>query len=160
LNESSIEQRGLGTLRPALDRIAAIGDRRALARELGSMLRADVDPLNATNFHTDYVFGLWVAQDLNEPEHRTAYLLQGGLAMPDREYYVGDSAKMIETRTKYQAHVVKVLDLAKLEHADEKAHRIADLETKMARVHATREESADVQRVRTWARADFANNAP
>ena len=150
MNEAAVEARGLATLQPMLDRMAAIADRGALARELGSMLRADVDPLNATEFHTDRLFGLWAAQDLNEPSRNTAYLLQGGLAMPDREYYLADNPKMAETRTRYRAHVVKVLGLAGIADADRKAQRIVDLETRIASVHARREDSADVHTAQAW----------
>ena len=61
--------RGEGPHAAAADarRIAAINDATALARELGGTLRADVDVLNATDFDTDNLFGLWVAQDLDDP---------------------------------------------------------------------------------------------
>jgi putative endopeptidase len=160
IDVASREARGVSRLKPTLDRIRAISDRRALAQELGSELRADVDPLNATNFHTDHLFGLWVAQDLNDPMHNAAYLLQGGLAMPDREYYVSDNPKMVDTRSKYSTHVTKVLQLAGIADADATAQRIIALETKIARVHAAREASEDVHNVKPWARADFDSHAP
>src|SRR5262249_6228832 len=141
MDEAAIEKRGLSTVTPILNRITAIADRRGLAKELGATLRADVDPLNATNFHTDHLFGLWVAQDFNEPTRNTAYLLQGGLAMPDREYYVSESPRMVETRTKYVSHVAAVLELAGIADAPAKAEQIAALETKIARVHSSLEAS-------------------
>ncbi|MEQ1633537.1 MAG: M13 family metallopeptidase N-terminal domain-containing protein, partial [Planctomycetota bacterium] len=112
LDERAIDTRGLTPLQPTLARIAAITDRRALARELGSMLRSDTDPLNFTNYYTDNLFGVFVAQDFNDPSHNTAYLLQGGLGMPDREYYVSETPKMAETRQRYAQHVSTMLRLA------------------------------------------------
>ena len=160
MNEAAIEARGITALKPQLDRIAAIADRRALARELGSALRADVDPLNATNFHTDRLFGLWVAQDVNDPTRNTAYLLQGGLAMPDRDYYLADSPHMKDIREKYAAHVATVLELAKIGDVQAKAQRIVALETKIARTHATREESGDVNKANNpWTRDAFSTKA-
>lgn len=94
MDESAIESKGLVPLKPHLDQIAAIRDKRELARALGESLRADVDPLNNTNFHTANLFGLWVAPDFNAPEHYTAYLLQGGLELPDRKYYLSDAENM------------------------------------------------------------------
>ena len=159
MDEAAIEKRGLSPLRPTLDRIAAMADRRALAQELGSMLRADVDPLNLTNFQTDRLFGLWVAQDFKQPTRNTAYLLQGGLVLPDREYYVAES--MGETRAKYATHVAAVLRLAGIADAQARAERIVALETKIARAHWTREESEDVHKAdNRWARADFDAKAP
>jgi putative endopeptidase len=161
MDEATIEKRGVDALKPELDRIAAIADRRALARELGGQLRADVDPLNATNFHTDRLLGLWVAQDFNDPSRNGAYLLQGGLAMPDREYYLGDSQAMKDVRAKYATHVAAVLKLANVKDAEATAQRIIGLETKIARVHATREESQDVHKANNpWTRAEFDKKAP
>ncbi len=48
--------------------------------------------LNATNLHTGNLFGLWVAQDLDDPAKYSPFLLQGGLGMPDREYYLDPSS--------------------------------------------------------------------
>src|ERR1700730_14363297 len=67
---------------------------------------------------------------------------------------------MVDTRTKYGAHVSKVIELAGLGDAQTKAQHILDLETKIARVHAPREDSEDVQKAKTWARADFERKAP
>ena len=163
MDDAAIEQRGLAPLTPVLDRVASIADRRALARELGGMLRADVDPLNATNYHTDNLFGLWVAQDFNQPTRNTAYLLQGGLTLPDREYYVSDSPRMKELRTAYLAHIATVLRLAGAADADaqSQAARVLALETRIARAHGTREQSVDVLKANNpWARDDFARKAP
>ena len=163
MDDAAIEQRGLAALTPTLERIAAITDRRALARELGGMLRADVDPLNYTNYYTTHLFGLWVAQDFNQPTRNTAYLLQGGLALPDREYYVGTSADMADIRTKYLEHVATVLRLAGASDADapQQARRVMALETKIAHAHGTREQSVNVLKANNpWARGAFATEAP
>ena len=161
MNEAAIEKRGLASINPLLDRIAAIGDKRGLAQVLGSQLRADVDPLNATNFYTDHLFGLWVAQDFNQPTRNTAYLLQGGLGMPDREYYLAQDATMQTTRAKYKTHIAAVLKLAGMADPSQAADRIFDLETKLARVHWTREQSGDITKTNAqWSQAEFAKKAP
>ncbi|HEY7171163.1 MAG TPA: M13 family metallopeptidase, partial [Vicinamibacterales bacterium] len=160
MDEAAIERRGLDGLKPELDRIAAIADRRGLADLFGRELRADVDPLNATNFYTDRLFGLFVAQDFNEPSRNTAYLLQGGLGMPDREYYLGQDAHMTDTRARYSAHVGAVLQLAGVRGAPALAGRIVELETKIARAHWSREMSSDVEKANNpWKRDDFAVKA-
>ena len=92
-------------IRDSLDAIAAIRDQRELARALGESLRADVDALNNTNFHTENLFGLWVAPGFNDAEHYSAYLLQGGLQLPDREYYLADSEHARQLRARYQTHI-------------------------------------------------------
>jgi putative endopeptidase len=161
MDDASIERRGIAPLKERLDRIAAIADRRALAVVLGESLRADVDALNNTDLYTDNLFGVWVAQDFNDPTRNTAYLLQGGLGMPDREYYVSEEEAMRATRTKYLAHVGTILSLAALPEPQQAADRTLELETKIARAHASREDSGDVQKANNlWRRAEFTQKAP
>jgi putative endopeptidase len=161
MNEAAIEARGLAPLQPQLDRIAAIADRTQLAAAFGDALRTDVDPLNATNMHTDRVFGLFIAQDFDEPARNTAYLLQGGIGLPEREYYLASDAHMAGLRTLYKTHIVKVLQLAKIASAESKAAAIFDLETKIATAHASRADSEDVHKANNpWPRAEFSTRAP
>ena len=161
LDEATIEKRGAAPLEPVLKDIAAIADRRALARWIGQSLRADVDPLNATNFYTDRVFGFWFAQDLNDPSRQVPYLLQGGLGLPDRDYYIEDGKEMDRVRAAYRTHLVNVLTLAKMPDPAATATRIYDFERKIAAVHWTRTQSADVAKANNhWARADFDKKAP
>ncbi len=102
IDEAAIEAAGLKPLQPALARVAAITDATSLSRYLGSTLRADVDVLNNTRFDTDHLFGLWVAQDLNDPTRYAAFLLQGGLGLPDRDYYLDATPRAQTQRTQYQ----------------------------------------------------------
>jgi putative endopeptidase len=161
MDEAAIETQGLRPLEPALARISAIADRKALAQVLGASLRADVDILNATNFYTDNIFGLWVAQDLSDPSRYAAFLLQGGLGMPDREYYLDSSVRMAAIRDKYQSHIALVLKLAHIADADAKATRIFDLEHRIAAAHWPRVDSEDVIKGNNhWTRRDFKTRAP
>ena len=160
MDEAGIEARGIAPLQPQLDEIAAIADKQALATELGSQLRADVDLLNATDYYTDRLFGLWVSQDLHQPDRNVPYLVQGGLGMPDRSFYL-DDGRMAELRTAYQAHVAKMLELAGIDDAAAKAERIVALETAIAKVHATQEQTNNVEAgANAWTAADFAAKAP
>lgn len=161
MDEKAIEARGLAPLKPTLSSIEAIGDRTALARYLGTTLRADVDVLNATNYHTSNIFGLWVAQDLDDPTRYAPFLLQGGLGMPERSYYLSASEGMVGVRAQYLAHVAAMLKLAGVADAAERAAAVLDLETRMAQAHASREASGDVLKGNNhWSRADFRTKAP
>jgi endothelin-converting enzyme/putative endopeptidase len=132
-----------------------------MTRALGAALRADVDPLNNTNFHTENLFGVWIAQGLNDPSHNTPYLLQGGLGMPDRAYYLTDSPKMAELRTKYQQHIAAMLKLAGYADSEARAAKVFALEMEIAKSHGSREDSADVLKANnTWTLKDFSANAP
>jgi len=161
LDEQAIEKKGLEPLRESLRAIEALADKRALAAWIGQHLRADVDPLNMTNFYTDRLFGVWVAQNLNDPSHNVPYLLQGGLGLPDRDYYVQRGSRMDGIRAAYRGHVASVLTLAGIDKADERAAAIFDLERRIANTHATRTESVDVHRANNpWAPEEFGRRAP
>ncbi len=161
LDTAAIEQAGLKPIQPLLAQVQALGDRKALSAFLGGTLRADVDAINATNLYTNNLFGLWVAQDLNDPSHYSAFLLQGGLGMPDRDYYLDPSPRMQAVRDQYRAHIARVLALAGEKDAEAKAARVLDLEHRIAEAHATREDSEEVKKGdNPWSRADFAVKAP
>ncbi|MET3134705.1 putative endopeptidase [Oxalobacteraceae bacterium GrIS 1.11] len=161
MDEAGIEAKGMAPLKPLLKEIAALADKSALARAFGASLRVDVDPLNNTNFFTENLFGLWVAQGLTDPAHNLPYLLQGGLGMPERAYYLSDSPKMVEQRAKYQAHMSAMLTLAGFADADARAARVYELERKIAQSHVSREDSEDVAKGNNpWRAADFAAKAP
>jgi putative endopeptidase len=161
LDEAAIEKLGAAPLKPELAAVAAIHDRQSLSAYLGSTLRADVDVLNTAQTYTDRLFGLWVAEDLADTSRYQPYLLQGGLGMPDREYYLSSSAKFAETRAKYEQHVAKMLALAGYPDAAAKAKRIVALETEIAKVHWPLSETNDVSKANVrWTQADFQAKAP
>ena len=163
MDEDAIEAKGIEPLKPSLARIAALSDAGGLARELGAALRADVDVLNNTHLHTGNLFGLWVAQDLTDPSRYSPFLLQGGLGMPDRDYYLDPSPRMAEIRVRYLEHIGAVLKLGGLAGSDgnARAARIFDLESRIAEAHAGLVETEDVRKGNNhWSREDFAKRAP
>jgi putative endopeptidase len=161
MNEQSIEAHGLADLKPHLDAINAIKNKQELARALGETLRADVDALNNTNFHTPNIFGLWTAPGFNDSDHYVAYLLQGGLELPDREYYLSDTPRMKEIRAQYQTHVAAMLKLAGISDGEARAARIVALEHSIAEKHWTLADNNDIHKANNaWKRADFPAKAP
>jgi predicted metalloendopeptidase len=161
LDEEAIEAKGLEPLRLTLAAIAAIDTRAVLARELGGRLRADVDVLNATNTYTPNILGLWVAQDLDDPERYVPFLLQGGLGMPDRDYYLEETPRMTTIRGQYREHIAAVLKLAGDADGAAQAERIFALEVRIARVHASRADTEDVLKGNNhWPRSEFGTRAP
>lgn len=161
MDEAALEAKGLAPLESHLKAIAAIHNKKELAVALGESLRADVDALNNTNFHTSHLFGLWVAPGFNDSDHYAAYLLQGGLQLPDRQYYLSDSEHMRDIRSKYQGHVSAMLKLAGFTDTDARAERIVALEHALAEKHLSLEENDDIHKANnTWKQADFAAKAP
>ncbi|MBL8770292.1 MAG: M13 family metallopeptidase [Phenylobacterium sp.] len=161
MDEARIEALGAAPLKQDLDRIAAIRTRRDLSAVIGATIRADTDALNATNYYTERPFGLWVAEDLDNTTRYRAYLMQGGLGMPDREYFLGDSPRFRELRAKYETHVANLLRLAGFSEPEARARRVVALETAIARVHVSVDQSSDVARSNTvWTRAELPAKAP
>jgi putative endopeptidase len=158
---AGIEQRGLAPLKPELDAIAALKDRKALSTMLGGNVRVDVDPLNATNFQTENLFGLWVSQALDKPDTTVPYVLQGGLGLPERDYYLSATPEMAKAREGYKAYLVKLFTLAGMRDPAARAARVFDLETKIAKAHTDIVTSQDVHKAdNPWKKADFAARAP
>ncbi len=161
MDAASIEQHGLAPLKPELARIHAIGSRADLARVLGSRLRADVDPINATQFHTEHLFGLFVTQRLEDPAQHIAYLLQGGVSMPSRDYYLSTDPHMTAFRAKYLDYVAALLKQAGIADSAAKAKTIVALETKIATAQESLLDSQDVHKANNlWRMADFPTKAP
>ena len=161
MDEAGIDAKGLKPLQSEFVAINGINDKKALARALGAQLRADEDPLNYTNYHTANFLGLWSAPGFEDPDHYMAYLLQGGIELPDREYYLSDSEAMRSLRDKYRAHVVTMLKLAQSSDAETRADRIIALEHAIAEKHWTLAEDQEVRKAdNPWKQADFATRAP
>ncbi|MEO7065289.1 MAG: M13 family metallopeptidase [Rhodanobacter sp.] len=161
MNKTAIAKQGLTPLKPELTAIDRIANRNDLARVLGSQLRADVDPINATNFSTEHLFGLFVTQGLEDPSHSVAYLLQGGLGMPNRDYYLATDKDMAGLREKYQSYIATQLKNAGMADADAKAKAIFGLETKIAKVQESLVDSEDVHKANNpWNVSAFSSKAP
>ena len=161
MDEKTINAKGGEPLQPYLKAIAGITNKKELAYAMGQTLRADVDALNNTNFHTNHLFGLWVAGGFNDPDHYAPYLIQGGVQLPDREYYVSTSEHMKDIRAKYQAHVSAMLKLAGFDNTDARAEKIVALEHAIAEKHTSLAENDDIHKANNvWKPADFEKNAP
>ena len=127
MDTGAIEKRGLQPVKPDVDRIEAIADKGALADAIGRSLRADEDPLNASNLHSENLFGIFVTQAFSDPSKTVPYILQGGLGLPDRDYYVSSDPAMVKLRGDYTPYVAKILAMAGLPNAQARAQKIVAL---------------------------------
>jgi putative endopeptidase len=161
MDTDGIEKRGLAPLQPELAAIAGLHDKAQLSAMLGANMRDDTDPINNTNFATENLFGLFVTQSMADPNKTVPYLMQGGLGLPDRDYYLSSTKDMVEIRDAYKAYVARLLGLAGVSDATARADRIFALETKIANIHASIVDSQDIHKSdNPWVRADFAKKAP
>ncbi|WP_159628407.1 M13 family metallopeptidase [Massilia puerhi] len=152
MNEAQRDTLGYKPLTGELSRIRGLKDKKGLP--------ALVAHLSKIGVSTPY--GIYVSQDMRESTKHATYLSQGGLGMPDREYYLKlDDAKLADIRAKYQVHVENILTLAGEKNAAAQAKAIVDFETELAKVQWTRVENRDpVKRYNKTDVAGLAKLAP
>jgi len=161
LNTDAIDRAGMAPAKADLDAISRIADKQQLSAAIGSTLRADTDPLNATNYHTENLFGIFVTQGLATAGEQLPYLMQGGIGLPERDYYLSADPKMVDTRNKYRTYVQTLLQDAGYPDPAGAAGRILDLETKIAKAHEPRDVSEDTGKgAQVWTRAELEQKAP
>jgi len=148
MDEARLEQLGIRPLKGELDRIAAIKDKAELPATFARLNRIGVTT----------PFGFYIHQDAKDSTRYVADLYQGGLGMPDRDYYLkADDAKLADTRAKYQQHVEKMLALSGDKNAAANAKAVVDLETELARVQWTKVENRDP--IKTYNKVEIAKLA-
>ncbi len=126
MDEAAIEALGTAPLKPHLEAIAKISDRTQLVRAFGAASRLGINT----------PVGAGPMQDLKNPEIFSVYVGQGGLGLPDRDYYVDlANPKFAEIRDKYVVHMTSMLRLAGITEPEAKAKAIFALETKIATLH-------------------------
>lgn len=158
MDEDDIEARMLTPLADEMGRIGAITNKASLSAYLGTTLNSEVDGLTA---NADHIFGMWVNQGFEDPDHNVVHFLQGGLGMPDRDNYIDPSPQMAELRARYQAHIAKVLRLAGMADSERRAARVLALENRIAQAFAPDADAADVfKQNNPWKQADFGVKAP
>ena len=159
MDEAAVEKRGLAPLQPQLDAIAQIKS----AKDLTPV----VAHLQFTFFRYSYtssmLFNAGSTQDPDDSEHVIADVDQGGLGMPDRDYYLKDDAKSKETREHYLQHVQRVFELIgdSPAAAKQNAETVMKLETAMAKASLSRVERRDPHKlVHKMKVADLVQLAP
>ena len=136
MDEARIEQQGVKPLQPELELIDAIKS----VDDIGPLM-AQLDRLGVAT-----PIGIFVAPDAKQSTQYALWFSQGGLGLPDRDYYLSDDAKLVGFRTKYREHVAKMLTLLGDAHAADEAARILALETAFAKIQWTRVANRDPQK--------------
>ncbi len=126
---------GIGPLQPELDRIAAISSHDDLPAYFA----------DATRRGYGMPFGLAQFADMKNPGFYGVYAFQGGLGLPEREYYFNDDEKSVALREQYVAHIEAMYGLAGFEGGAEAAQTIMALETRLAEQHMRKEDARDWQ---------------
>jgi putative endopeptidase len=154
MNTGLIETEGLKPLEPAFKRIDGLKDGHKLARLMGALeAEGSAAPL----------FGFGVEQDEKDSSKQIAGIGQGGLSLPDRDYYIVDNAHFKEIRKQYVEHVTKMFTLAgdAPEKAASEAAAVMEIETALAQASTSRTDMRDpANRYHVYTVADFQKLTP
>ncbi len=145
LDEARAEQLGLTPLTAQLAEIDALKTKTDLARYFARAFK-----MNLTNPVVGFIDG-----DAGDPTHEILYLFQGGLGMPDRDYYLKDEARLTQYRVQYLAFLTTVLKMAGDPSSQGSASDIFALERRIAQAHWTNVENRDA--VKTYNKVAIAD---
>lgn len=134
MNTEALDARGLEAVEPLMAEIAA------------AETHEDFAALFATLDHQS-MFGVGIIPDPADTTRYTVFVGQGGLGMPDRDFYLNEGERYDEYRAAYQLYIAQLFDLAGIEGGAEKAEAILALESRIAEVHWTQEQSRNIQAI-------------
>ncbi len=130
IDEKAVEARGLKPLQPELDRIAGAKDKAALIEAIARVHLIGPNPL----------FNFYSSSDLHSANDVIAYIDQGGLSLPDRDYYLKDDPKMADARKSLVEYATRMFTLAgqSAQQAAESAQTVLRIETALAKASMDR----------------------
>ncbi len=132
LDSATVEAKGLAPIQPWLNKIRAV-EKPGLAALLAEADRSGVQ----------HFFGGYVGQDDKNPDVYTYIIFQGGIGMPDRDFYLKDNERNTALQAAYLKHLENVLTLAGEANAPTRAKAIYDFEKQVATVHWDKNDSSD-----------------
>jgi len=124
LDEDAIDARGLEPVKPHLELVATVDSLEALASVSGKLAGAGVETL--------FSWAVW--GDLKDPDTNILYMGQGGMSLPERDYYLDESEEKETLRAEFVAHATRLLQMGGFEGeaAEHMAHDVLAFETKLA----------------------------
>ncbi|HWQ87327.1 M13 family metallopeptidase [Brevundimonas sp.] len=135
MDEATIERLGASPLQADLDEVRAADTREEIAELMGRTHKGFGSTL----------FGAGIFEDLKTPDRNALYLSQGGLGLPDRDYYLEE--RFAPQKAAYQAHVATALTLAGWPNAEQAAADVVAFETRIAEQHWTQVESRQIDKI-------------
>lgn len=137
MDRKTRDTKGISPLMPEFTKIDAITNHSDLATYFG----------HANRLGFPIPFGISVLNDFKDPTKYTAITWQGGLGLPDRDYYLSKDPKMTAIRAKYVSHIEALLTLAKMENPAESAKKIMSFETTLAEKQMTKEDTRNIEKL-------------
>jgi len=171
VDDKAREAGGTRALKPELDRIAAIATSADLARAIAQVSRDWLRPLPGGAAPLPPApINIGVSVDIKNPARYLVSMGQGGLGLPDRDYFIVDDAAFAKARDAYKKHLAAMFRLAGMggtggtggkDEAAARAARVYALEERLARGHWTRAEQRDPEKTyNLMTRADLEAKAP
>jgi len=135
MDEAAIEAKGIAPLKPYMDSINAMKNKSDVPAVLGGLHRAGVNVF----------FGFGAEPDFKDSKTDIATAGQGGLSLPDKDYYFKDDAKSVELRQKLEQHIAKMFELYGEPSAQAAANAkiVMKVETDLAKGSLNRTEQRD-----------------
>ena len=161
MDTAGIEATGIAPLKPLLQQIDGLQDKSALAKTLGSEVRADADPFNFGIYQSPHLFGIAIEHGVHGETTPFAYVMQGGLGSHDRDLYLNTAADKQAARGSHEKYIAQQLELAGYPQAAQRAQQVMALETAIARAQLPSEESAKNEDPKDhWSVSEFSKRAP
>jgi putative endopeptidase len=135
MDTAKIEKLGLTPLKNELKRISNIKTKTDLVKEIAHMSQYTTSPL----------FHFYSSVDAKNSDYEIAGIWQGGLGLPDRDYYVNDDDRSKEIREKYLVHIKNMFNLMGCQVSEKRAETIMNIETELAKISNTRLENRNPQ---------------
>ena len=150
LDSDAVEAKGLAPIQPWLAKIRAV-DKAGLPKLLAEADRSGIQ----------HFFGGYVGQDDKNPDVYIYTMFQGGIGMPDRDFYLKENERNTKLQAAYLKHLENVLTLAGEKDAATRARAIYDFEKQVATVHWDKNDSSDATKVyNKMTIAELASAAP
>jgi len=162
VDDKAREADGTRALKTELDRIAAIATPADLARGIAQVSRDWLRPLpGGANPLPPAPINIGVSVDIKDPARYLVSVGQGGLGLPDRDYFLVEDAAFAKARDAYKKHLAAMFRLAGMADPAARATRVYALEERLAKGHWTRAEQRDPEKTyNLMTRADLDAKAP
>ena len=136
VNTAEIENRGLLPVKKDLDYLAGLKTLDEVARAMGSV-----------KLSTSSIYNIGVGVDDKNPDNYSVNLGQGGLGMPDRDYYLSNDEAIVKTRDAYRKYLADMMTLAGMTDVEARADRVLALETEIAKVSWNRADRREEDKI-------------
>ncbi|QNE04235.1 M13 family metallopeptidase [Croceicoccus marinus] len=160
MDRAAINRQGISPAMGDIRRFQNVGDLSALSEVIGGTLRADASPMLFTESRSPNLFSV-AALPAPDDGQIVPWLFAGGLGLPQRADYLAETAQARSNRAAYRDYVARILSLAGLDEATERANGVLALETSLAEAQGEAVPDRDrLASAAVWSRDELEERAP